>query len=105
MRLAARHRHEKNPAGIPPGSGCWGWRLTPARGSRCCYAFSSLRFSLLATSVLAWLFVTLFQFQALEESVILNFLLQNAHGLFDVIVDDFDLDFLQQYRPFRSVGR
>jgi len=55
--------------------------------------------------VLAWLFVTLFQFQTLEESVILNFLLQNAHGLFDVIVDDFDLDFLQQYRPLRAVGR
>jgi hypothetical protein len=35
--------------------------LTPARGSRCGNAFSSLRFALLAAPVLARLFVTLFE--------------------------------------------
>jgi len=94
----------KKPGGVPPGFCFNVWRLAPARGPRGGNALSSLRLPLLAAAVLAGFFVALFELQPLEKSVILNFLFQNAHGFFDVIVDDFDLDFLQQYRPFRAAG-
>ena len=104
MGLSAWHPHEKTRRGCPPGFGWEGWRLTPAGGPRGGNAVSSLRFPLLAAAVLAGFLVALLELQALEKSVILNLLLQNAHGFFDVIVNDFDLDFLQQYRPFRAAG-
>jgi hypothetical protein len=104
VRFPAWHRQEKNPAGVPPGFNVGVWELAPARGPRGGNALSSLRFPLLAAAVLAGFFVALLELQALEKPVILNLLLQNAHGFFDVIVNDFDLDFLQQYRPFRAAG-
>ena len=73
--------------------------LTPAGGPGRGNALPALRFALLAPPELARLLVALLQLQALEQAVILNLLLQNADGLFDVIVDDSDFDFLQRYPP------
>ena len=70
-----------------------------------CYALSAQGFTLLAASELARFFKTLLEFQTLEKTVVLNFFLENAHGLFKVAVDDSDFDFLQIYRPLLSIRK
>lgn len=42
----------------------------------------------------------LFEFQTLKKPVILNFLFQNSHCFFHIVIKNFDFDFLQVYRPF-----
>ena len=45
-------------------------------------------------------FITFFKFQTLEKTVILNLFLENSHGFFKIIINYFDFDFFQVYRPF-----
>jgi hypothetical protein len=94
---------KKNP--VAQATGFFRFRgLTSARGSRQGNPFSSLRFALLAPPEFARLLVALFQLQALEETVILNLFLQNAHCFFNIVVKDFDFDFFHSHRPFRAAG-
>lgn len=64
---------------------------------------STLRFALLAASELARLFVAFFKLQPLEKAVVLNFFLQNTHGFFEIVIEYFNFDFLQIYRPFLNI--
>lgn len=68
-----------------------------------CNPLTSLRFAHLAASELARLFVALFELQPLEKPVILNFFLQNTHGFFQIVIENFNFDFLQIYRPFLNI--
>ncbi|VVS90491.1 hypothetical protein DBB_580 [Desulfoluna spongiiphila] len=64
---------------------------------------STLRFALLAASEFARLFVALLELQPLEKAVVLNFFLQNTHGFFEIVIEYFNFDFLQIYRPFLNI--
>jgi len=65
-------------------------------------ALTPYRFALFALPVLARLFVAFLELETLEQTVILNLLFQNAHGLFKVIVKNPYFDVLQISRPLRS---
>jgi hypothetical protein len=62
------------------------------------------RFPLLASFELARFFVGFPEPQPFEKAVVLDFFLQNFHGLFQVIVNDADLDLFQIASPFLSFG-
>jgi hypothetical protein len=67
--------------------------------------FSSQGFPRFSTAELTRFFIALFELEPFEETVILNLLLQDAHGLFNIIVVDLDCDFLQLSRPLLSIER
>ena len=67
--------------------------VSPASGSGDALATQGL--TLFATTILAWLFVALFQFQAFKKAIVLNFLFQNAHGFFEIVVENLDFDCFQ----------
>ena len=69
--------------------------------SRCCNSFPSQGLTHLSAAKFTRLFVTFFQFKPFEQTVVLNFLLQDPHGLFDIVVVYFDCYFLQITPPFR----
>jgi hypothetical protein len=58
-------------------------------------ALSAQGLTFFATTILARLFVALLELQALEQPVVLNFFLQNAHGLFKIVVEDSDFNCFQ----------
>jgi hypothetical protein len=58
-------------------------------------ALSAQGLTFFATAVLAWFFVAFFQLQAFEQTVVLNFFLQNPHGLFEIVVEDFNFNCFQ----------
>lgn len=64
---------------------------------------ATLRFALFATSKLARLLKALLELKPLEKPVILNFFLQYAHGFFEIVIENFNFDFLQKYRPFLNI--
>ncbi len=53
--------------------------------------------------MLTGFFVTFFKLQPFEKTVVLNFFLQNAHGFLEIVIDYFNFDFLQIYRPFLHI--
>ena len=66
-------------------------------------SFPSQSFALFSAPELARLFIALFQFEPFEKAVILNFFLQNPHRLFNVIIKNLNLNFLQTPRPLLSI--
>lgn len=58
-------------------------------------ALASQGLTLFATTELTRFLVAFFQLQAFEETIVLNFLLQNAHGLFEIVVENFDFNCFQ----------
>jgi len=78
-------------------------RLTPVAAG-CSDPFAAQRFSLLAAPELARLFVAFFKLQPFEKAVVLDLLFQNAHRLFNIVVVDFDCNFLQMTRPLPAIG-
>lgn len=92
----------KNPAGlILAGFAKVVWVKLPAvafltgRGQ----PFSPQGLPRFSAAEFARLLIALLEFEPLEQTVILNLLLQNPHGLFDVIIIDLDRYFLQISRP------
>ena len=79
-------------------------RLTSIASAGCGNAFAAQRFALFAAPEFTRLFVAFFQLQPFEEAVVLNFFLQNAHRFFDIIIVNFDCDFLQISRPLPAIG-
>jgi hypothetical protein len=75
--------------------------LVSAAGS--CDALPSQRFSMFPAFVFTRLFVTFLEFQPFEKTVVLDFFLENAHGFLEIVIDHFDFDFLQIYRPFLHI--
>jgi hypothetical protein len=73
--------------------------LSSVSGFGCRQSLSSQSFALFATAKFTRLFIALFQFQPFEKAVVLNFLLQNAHCFFDVVVNNPDFNILQIPRP------
>ena len=69
-----------------------------------CNPLPTLSFALLAASVLAGLLIALFELESLEKAVVLNFFLQNTHGFFEIVIENFYFDFLQMYRPFLNIS-
>jgi len=67
--------------------------ISPASGSG--DALSPQSFTFFSTTVLARLLVAFFQLQALEQAIVLNFFLQNPHGFFEIVVEDFDFNCFQ----------
>jgi hypothetical protein len=63
-------------------------------------SLSSDGFTLFAPFVFAWFFITFFKFESLEKSIVLNFLFQNTHGLFQIVIKNLDLNFLHLFAPF-----
>ncbi len=53
--------------------------------------------------VLAGFLVAFFKLQPFEKTVILDFFLENAHGFLEIVIDHFDFDFFQIYRPFLHI--
>jgi hypothetical protein len=56
-------------------------------------------FALFATSEFAWFFVAFLKLQAFEKAIVLNFLFQNPHGFFKVVVDNLNFNCLQAFTP------
>lgn len=82
------------------------WALTAVPVfARSGQAFSSQGFPRFSTAELARLLIALFEFKTFEEAVILNLFLQDAHGLFNIVVVDLDCDFLQLSRPLLPTER
>ena len=70
-----------------------------------CQPFPSQSFALFATAKFTRLLVAFLQLQPFKKTVVLNFLLQNAHCFFDVVVDHPDFNILQIPRPLLAVGK
>lgn len=68
----------------------------PFRG---CNTLPAQCFALFATSEFAWFLVAFFKLQAFEKAVVLNFLFQNTHGFFKVVVDNPYFNCLQAFTP------
>jgi len=51
----------------------------------------------------AWFFETFFKFQTFKQTIVLNFLFENPHSFFEIVIDHFDFDFFQMYRPFLHI--
>jgi len=83
---------KKNPAGKRslPGHGQKRASLTvsPASGGGDTLSAQGLTF--FAATILTRFLVAFFQLQAFEQAVILNLLFENAHSLFEIVVEDFD---------------
>jgi hypothetical protein len=62
--------------------------ISPASGNG--NALSPKRFAFFATTKLTRFFIAFFQLQAFEKAIVLNFFLQNPHGFFEIVVEDFD---------------
>jgi hypothetical protein len=104
----AHGRDDKKPGGIFPrrARNKWPGSLTAIPiFSRSGQSFSSQGFPRFSTAELTRFFIALFQLEPFEEAVILNLLLQDAHGLFNIVVVDLDCDFLQLSRPLLSIER
>jgi hypothetical protein len=96
----------KNPAeeALLPGSKLHVVQLTVAAASGRGNSLAPQGFALFAAFELAGLFIAFFQLQPLEQTVVLNFFLQNAHRLFKVVVQNLDFDIFQLTRPLLSIG-
>jgi hypothetical protein len=94
VRLKKRN---KNPAGRSslPGHGIKQSLLPVSPASRSSNALTTKRFTLFSTTVLARLLVAFFKLQALKQAIVLNLLFQNAHGFFEIVVEDFDFNCFQ----------
>lgn len=68
--------------------------------ARSCDSLSSHRFTHFTPSILTWFLKIFFHFETFEQTIILNLFLQNFHGFFNVIINDFDRNIFQIYRPF-----
>jgi hypothetical protein len=79
-------------------------RLTSIASAGRCDTFAAQRFALLAAPEFTRLFIAFFQLQPFEETVVLNLFLQNAHRLFNIVIVDFDCNFLQVTRPLPAIG-
>jgi hypothetical protein len=64
-----------------------------------CDALPTQCFALFATSKFAWFFIAFLKLQAFEKAIVLNFLLQNPHGFFKVVVDNLNFNCLQAFTP------
>ena len=98
----AHGRDDKKPGGIFPrrARNKWPGSLTAIPiFSRSGQSFSSQGFPRFSTAELTRFFIALFELEPFEETVILNLLLQDSHGLFNVIVDNPDFNILQIPRP------
>jgi hypothetical protein len=67
--------------------------VSPASGGS--DALTAQGLTLFATTILARFLVALFELQALEQAIVLNFFLQNAHGFFKIVVENFDFNCFQ----------
>ncbi len=87
----------KNPAERPslPGHVVKRVSLIVSPASCNSNALSAQGLTFFTTAVLAWFLVALFQLQAFEQTVVLNFFLQNPHGLFEIVVEDFNFNCFQ----------
>jgi len=62
-------------------------------------SFPSQGLAHLATPVFTRLFITLLQLKPLEKTIILNLFFQDPDGLFNIVVNNSDLNVLQISRP------
>jgi hypothetical protein len=69
--------------------------LTVSPASSSSDALSAQGLTFFATTELAWFLVAFFQLQAFEQTIVLNFFLQNPHGFFEIVVEDFDFNCFQ----------
>ncbi len=70
--------------------------------------FSSQSFAHLATSVFTRLFIALLKLKPFKQTIVLNLLFQDPHGLFNIVVDDPDFNIFQIPRPlllFNFIGK
>jgi hypothetical protein len=105
---SAHGRDDKKPDGIFPrrARNKWPGSLSAISVfSRNGQSFSSQGFPRFSAAELTRFFIALFKLEPFEEAVILNLLLQDAHGLFNIVVVDLDCDFLQLSRPLLSIER
>jgi hypothetical protein len=58
-------------------------------------ALSTQGFAFFATTVLTRFLIAFLKLQPFEQAVILNFFLQNPHGLFKIVVEDLDFNCFQ----------
>ena len=65
-------------------------------------ALSAHGFTLFASLELARFFIGFSESQPFEQAVVLNFFLQNFHGLFQVVVNDADFNLFHIPSPFLS---
>jgi len=56
-------------------------------------------FTLFAPLIFAGFFITFFQLEPLEKTIVLNLFFQNTHGLFQIVIKNLDLNFLHLFRP------
>jgi hypothetical protein len=68
-------------------------------GFRSCDPLSAHGFTHLTSSVLTGFFKMFFHFEPFEESVILDFFLQNSQGFFNIVVNNRDSNFFQKTSP------
>jgi len=84
---------------LPGFKNAKGLSLFSVSVSRSRYSLSSQGFTLFATTIFTRLFIGFFHFQSFKKAVILDFLLQNAHRLFKVIIKNLDLNIFQYAPP------
>jgi hypothetical protein len=104
----AHGRDDKKPGGIFPrrARNKWPGSLSAIPVfSRNGQSFSSQGFPRFSAAELTRFFIALFKLEPFEKAVILNLFLEDAHGLFNIVVVDLDCDFLQLSRPLLSIER
>ena len=87
----------KNPAGRRslPGHVVKRVSLTVSPASRNSDALPAQGLTFFATTELTRFLIAFFKLQSFEETIVLNFFLQNPHGFFEIVVEDFDFNCFQ----------
>jgi hypothetical protein len=78
--------------------------LAVAIGPGRCDSLAAGRLARFTPFEFAGFLVALLELEALEEAVVLYFFLEDTHGLFKVVVDYPDFNFLQNSRPLCSAA-